>query len=739
MRNIYTLLLLLLICLTSSQAQESHLQNIQQLTFGGDNAEAYFSPDGSKLVMQVTNPEIGAECDQIYILELNKDNYSTSDLQLVSTGKGRTTCAFFMPDGEHIIYASTHAADDACPPKPAPRADGKYVWPIYDSFDIYKANLKGEIVEQYTNTPGYDAEAVVSPDGKYIAFTSTRNGDLDIYLMDIDGTNVRQITDGLGYDGGAFFTHDSKQLIFRSSRPQTAEDIAEYKQLLKENLVTPTEMELYMVNIDGSNLRKITDLGKANWSPYMHPTDDRIIFSSNHHSTRGYDFQLYSVDTTGKNVEQITYQSQFNAFPMFSPDGKKIAFSSNRGIAKDRETNVFIADWLPGKTTQLPNDKELKNTIQFLAHDKLEGRLAGSKGEKLAARYIKNKLKLLNLAPYFGKSYTDKFDYNVKLNPHSSTEITKSKGTNVAAFLDNKADKTIVIGAHYDHLGRNEHHQSTLANSDNLIHNGADDNASGVAAVLEMARMLSTNDVKEDANYVFAFFSGEEDGLIGSKEIANELTEKQNVVAMINLDMVGRLNKDKELTVGGVGTSPSLQTIIEQYKPAGFNTAVDSSGVGPSDHTSFYLKDIPVLFFFTGTHEDYHKPSDDADKINYTGLSNIVQYVYGVAQELALQSELPFQQTKTSSQKAVPDYKVTLGIMPSYAETTNGLKVDGVIEDRPGFKAGLQQGDIITKIGDCEVSDIYGYMDCLSKFQPGQTTTIEFFRGDEEISNKVTF
>ncbi|WP_297984524.1 M20/M25/M40 family metallo-hydrolase [uncultured Chryseobacterium sp.] len=711
---------------TVSFAQEKHLKNIQKLTFGGDNAEAYFSPDGKKLTMQVTNPAIGSQCDQIYLLDLNQKKGNIKDLQLVSTGKGRTTCSFFMPDGKHLIYASTHESSAECPPKPAPRTDGKYLWPIYSEFDIYEADLNGKITKKLTDSPGYDAEAVVSPNGKYIVFTSTRTGDLELWRMDIDGKNLKQLTNGLGYDGGAFFSHDSKKLVFRSSRPKTEKDIKEYKDLLAENLVAPTNMEIYTINIDGTDLKQVTNLGKANWAPYFHPSDKKIIFASNHHSTRGYDFQLYMIDTDGKNLEQITYESEFNAFPMFSKDGKKLVFASNRQGEKSHETNVFIADWVEGDSNELVSENNLKNAINYLASDDLQGRLTGSKGETLAAAFIAENLASSKLKPEIHL-----FEYGVKLNPHEEKSI-QNKGKNVIAYLDNKADKTIIIGAHYDHLGLNEHHNSTLMNSAGQIHNGADDNASGTSAVLELARMFSKNKKKEKANYVFALFSGEEDGLIGSKKFAeNVKTKYPNVTAMINLDMIGRLNKDKDLTVGGVGTSPIFAEILNKNKPAGFNIAIDSSGVGPSDHTSFYLKDIPVLFMFTGTHADYHKPSDDADKINFEGLKNITNYVFGIANELAETSSVPFTKTKVQQSKAVPKYKVTLGIMPSYADSKDGMIIDGVSENRPAANAGVQAGDVLVGIGKCEVKEVYSYMECLSKQNSGDETTITVRRNGE--------
>lgn len=721
-------------------SQETNLHNIQKLTFGGDNAEAYFSPDNKSLTMQVTNPLIGAHCDQIYLLDLTKKNIGTKDLKLVSTGDGRTTCSFFMPDGQHILYASTHESSKECPAKPKPRTDGKYLWPVYAEFDIYVADLNGKIIKKLTDSPGYDAEAVVSPDGKYIVFTSTRSGDLELWRMDIDGKNVLQLTSGLGYDGGAFFSHDSKKLVFRSSRPKTPEAVKDYKDLLAENLVAPTEMEIYTMNIDGTDLKQITHLGKANWSPYFHPSDKKILFSSNHHSTKGYDFQIYSIDLDGNNLRQITYESEFNAFPMFSPDGKKLVFSSNRQAEKPHETNVFIADWVETDAAELVSEKYLLNTITYLASDELKGRLTGSDGEKKASEFISKEFRNFKLKPFEGKNYTQNFSYDVKLNPHEDDSSVKVNGRNVIGYLDNKADKTIIIGAHYDHLGLNEHHNSTLMNSEGQIHNGADDNASGVSAVLELAKMFSQNKTKEKTNYVFALFSGEEDGLMGSKNFAENIkTKYPNVIAMINLDMVGRLNKDKDLTIGGVGTSPIFGEIIKKYKPAGFNLAIDSSGVGPSDHTSFYMKDIPVLFLFTGTHSDYHKPTDDTEKINFTGLKNITNYVFNISNGLSELKEIPFTKTKMSASKAVPKYKVTLGIMPSYADSKDGLHIDGVTEKRPASDAGILAGDILKKIGKCEVKEVYSYMDCLSKINSGDEVPVTISRDGKEMTMMVKF
>ena len=730
----------LLFSFSGSFGQERNLQNITKLTNGGDNAEAYFSPNSKNLTLQVSNTAFGIPCDQIFMLDLQEKEISSKNLKLVSTGKGRTTCSYFMPDGKHIIYASTHEGNIACPAPPKPR-DGKYLWAIYPDFDIYIADLQGNITKKLTNSPGYDAEAVVSPDGKKIAFTSIRSGDLELYTMDIDGSNVKQITSGLGYDGGSFFSHDSKKLVFRSSRPKTDEEIKEYKELLADNVVAPTNMEIYTCNVDGSNLKQVTNLGKANWAPYFHPSDKKIIFSSNHHSTRGYDFQLYMIDLNGENLRQITFESEFNAFPMFSPDGKKLVFSSNRQQEKARETNVFIADWVDTDDAEYANEKNLKKHITYLSSDALKGRLTGSKEEKVAADYLSKQLKSYGLQPYTKNNYLQEFTYKVKTDPNDSLKVKENTGRNVIAFLDNKASKTIIIGAHYDHLGMNEHNHSTKPNSKGEIHNGADDNASGVAGVLELARILSQNKTVEKANYIFALFSGEEDGLIGSKKMAENIKNLYpNVSAMINMDMIGRLETaKKELTVGGVGTSPEFSKMVEKNKPAGFNITLDESGVGPSDHTSFYLKDIPVLFFFTGTHGDYHKPSDDEEKINYYGVNAIVNYVARITNEISNQEQLPFTKTKANAAKTRPKYKVTLGIMPDYTDHGDGLHVDGVTEGRPADVAGIKEGDIITKIGTCEIKEVYAYMECLGKLNVGDVLPVTFKRNGETKTVSVKF
>ncbi len=326
---------------------EKHLKNIRQLTFGADNAEAYWSFDSKKISFQSNNRAWGFKCDQVFTMPVDGTDLSRGGIpQLISTGFGRTTCSFYLPGDKQILYASTHLGGKECPKDVERKPGGKYLWPIYDSYDIFVADLGGKLVGQLTQSPGYDAEATVSPKKDKIVFTSTRNGDLDLYVMDINGKNVKQITHELGYDGGAFFSPDGKKIVFRASRFTTEEQKKEYLGYLKQGLVAPTQMEIFVCNADGAELKQITHLGKANWAPFYHPSGKRIIFSSNHKGTRGFEFNLFIINEDGTGLEQITYDKVFDAFPMFSPDGKRIVFSSNRNNGGTHNTNLFIADWI---------------------------------------------------------------------------------------------------------------------------------------------------------------------------------------------------------------------------------------------------------------------------------------------------------------------------------------------------------------------------------------------------------
>jgi len=318
-------------------SNENRLKNIKMLTETGENAEAYLSFDESKLIYQTTFGDM--QCDQIFTM-----NIDGSDKKMVSTGKGRTTCAYFLPGDETILYASTHHADKECPPPPD-RSKG-YVWKLYNTFDIFSANADGSDLKQLTTSEGYDAEATVSPGKDKIVFTSTRDGDPEIYVMDIDGNNQKRLTFEKGYDGGPFFSADGSKIVFRASRPETENELKDYSELVEEGLVRPTALEIYIMDSDGSNIKQVTILGKASFAPFFHPDGKRIIFSSNVNSKTGRDFDLYLINIDGTGLEQITFNDTFDGFPMFTKDGTKLIFASNRFNKNEGDTNIFIADWI---------------------------------------------------------------------------------------------------------------------------------------------------------------------------------------------------------------------------------------------------------------------------------------------------------------------------------------------------------------------------------------------------------
>ena len=319
-----------------SDPRERHLRSLRMLTDGGENAEAYFSFDGRRLIFQATRD--GLECDQIFTM-----NADGTNLARVSNGQGRTTCAYYYPDGQSILYASTHGASPACPPKPG--FEHGYVWPIYEGYDIYRANADGSGARRLTTTPGYDAEATMARDGR-IVFTSVRDGDMEIYSMNGDGSDVRRLTHRQGPDGGPFFSADGKQIVFRGRAIEARAELDDYFSLLKKELWRPTSLEIFVMDRDGRNLRQVTRLGAASFAPFFHPDGRRIIFSSNVDDPKKRNFDLYLVNLDGSGLERVTANDTFDGFPMFSPDGKRLVFASNRGSRKEGDTNVFMAEWV---------------------------------------------------------------------------------------------------------------------------------------------------------------------------------------------------------------------------------------------------------------------------------------------------------------------------------------------------------------------------------------------------------
>ncbi|GAB4153631.1 MAG: M20/M25/M40 family metallo-hydrolase [Winogradskyella sp.] len=391
-------------------------------------------------------------------------------------------------------------------------------------------------------------------------------------------------------------------------------------------------------------------------------------------------------------------------------------------------------------------DNKIKEDVYFLADDKLEGRQTGTEGERKASEYLVKRYKEIGLEPKGTEGFLQSFSFKPKTDPHKEVEFTTNAdstitGNNVIGYINNNAETTIVIGAHYDHLGYGGE-GSLYRGEEKAVHNGADDNASGVAVLLNLAERLKVKnentDIKDENNYLFMAFSGEEMGLLGSNYFSkNPTISAESINYMINMDMVGRLKADSTLAVYGVGTSPLFKQTIKAHNNK-FKLIENESGVGPSDHTSFYLIDIPVLHFFTGQHEDYHKPADDSDKLNYEGMNLISDYIFDIISDLDDNGELAFRKTKNESEET-PRFKVGLGVVPDYLYDGKGMRIDGTREDTPAFNAGLQKGDIVVKLGDSTVTDMMSYMRALSVFEKGDEAAITVKRGEQTIEAKVNF
>lgn len=414
-------------------------------------------------------------------------------------------------------------------------------------------------------------------------------------------------------------------------------------------------------------------------------------------------------------------------------------------------TTPVILTLLVGCGSEPINMREVRKRIvqtdvNFLSSDSLEGRGTGTEGERLAAEYIMTRMGNIGLTPKGDSAWYQDFTFRPHPPVRKSDEgdttrlmlgpVKSLTGRNVIGALDKGHDLWIVIGAHYDHLGRGD--ENSLAPGDSSIHNGADDNASGVAALLELAQRFYDEPV--GYNLLFAAFSGEEKGLVGSKTfVESPSIPKEKISFMLNMDMVGRMNSERALAIYGTGTSPMWNTVLDSANVDSLKFMFHESGVGPSDHTSFYLADIPVLHFFTGQHEDYHKPADDADKINFEGLYSVINTVEAVVRKVDGQPKLEFTKTKDQSKDETPRFKVTLGIVPDYMYEGTGMRIDGVSEGRPAHTAGIIKGDVIVRMGEIEVNDIYAYMGGLAEFTPGQTTPVTVLRGGEEKTFDVVW
>lgn len=883
---------------------EAHLTELKQLTFGGENAEAYFSFDGHWLSFQAHRE--GEGCDRIY--RMRPFERPVVPLQ-VSSGKGATTCAHYLPDGQSILYASTHLGGDQCPPKPD-MSQG-YVWALYDSYDIFTATPQGEPLAQLTNTKGYDAEATVCGKDGSIVFTSTRDGDIELYRMNKDGSNVKRLTFTPGYDGGAFFNADCTKLVWRASRPKAGKELDEFRRLLGQGLVRPTQLELYVANADGSDARQVTNLGAASFAPFWVPGEDRIVFSSNYPNPRGREFDIWAINADGTDLERITSAPGFDGFPMFSPDGQYLAFSSNRATPPGHsDTNVFIARWRKSPDTpRAPATaaERIKADVQFLAAPEREGRGIGTKGLEAAGVYLERRFTELGLRPLQGLStLRDELTVTTALTLGEHTALTaagtqvprdaftalgfSAQGTVKApavlagygivdpelhiddyaglqvkgkvvvvrrfapelAALDTPAKQRragdlrkkafeakergavaliivdwptppadakgwqlpaeaalpalqpegttgdaglavlavkraalekvwpklekkeavpmaltvelnassqpafnvvgviaagapkglppLVIGAHYDHLGFGG--RDSLAPDTHEPHLGADDNASGTAVLLEIARELKASSSSLPRDVVIAAFAGEESGVLGSAHLVKQVPQLAKAAAMLNLDMVGRLQANL-LTVLGADSAEEWRGLLE---PACKSARVDCSGsgdgYGPSDHMSFYVAGVPVLHFFTGAHGDYHKPSDTPDKLSYGGAAQVANVVVALARALP---ESPLTYRKVAAQQSRGDarsFGASLGTVPNYGGPGPGVK--GVLLDdvRPGGGAeqgGMRKGDVLMKLGTHSIGSVEDLMFVLQSSKPGETVTAVVLRGGKEVSLQVTF
>jgi len=384
---------------------------------------------------------------------------------------------------------------------------------------------------------------------------------------------------------------------------------------------------------------------------------------------------------------------------------------------------------------------KIKADVSFLSSDSLKGRATGTKSEKIAAQYIAKRFDEINLISKGKTNYFQDFNFKPIKNPHEEISFLEElddetlTARNIIGYIDNNSDKTIVIGAHYDHLGYGSEN-SLYRGEEKKIHNGADDNASGVALMLDLAGKLKYNNTQN--NYLFIAFSGEEIGLLGSNYfVKNPSISIDSINYMINMDMVGRLKKDYSLAVYGLGTSPIFKQTIKSNNEI-FKIIENESGMGPSDHTSFYLNDIPVLHFFTGQHSDYHKPSDDSNKINYKGMELISDYIFKIITDLDDNGKLSFRVTKNESED-IPSFKVSLGVMPDYLFDGKGMRIDGINKGRPAEKSGILKGDIVVKIGNYNVTDLMSYMRALSKFESGVSTSVLIKREGKIIKKEITF
>jgi Tol biopolymer transport system component len=886
--------------------REIHLADLVQLTFQGENAEAYWSPDSRELTMQSTHPPY--TCDQIF--RLPADGKGT--MSLVSTGKGRTTCSYFTKTGDRILYSSTHAAGDACPPPPD-RSHG-YVWSIDPNYEIYSVKPDGSDLKRLTDNHAYDAESTVCPVDGSVIFTSTRDGDLDLYRMDADGTHVRRLTATPGYDGGAFFSPDCTHIVWRASRPAPGKELDEYRELLAHGLIRPNQLEIYVAKADGSDAHQVTHLGAASFAPSFFPDGKRLLFSSNSGDPKGREFDIWAVDLDGSHLERITWMPGFDGFPLFSPDGKYVAFSSNRRGSAPGETDVFVARWVEHPAAA-EDAVRYHDDVAWLADDARDGRGVGTAGLDAARDWLVERFQEIGLAPGgdngtylnafevpvaievgeatavavdgkplaradfqpaafsgsahlgatpvvaagygitapelgiddyktvdvkgkialvrrftpagapFDKEDAERRYSDVRLKawnarehgavgmivvdfqtgppadpPAGSAEppaeaalpaprvdtssaataggdaglpvvyLTRNGGANlfsgrhqaalsVALTLRKSAAANVVgilragaaerlpgavlVGAHYDHIGHGG--AASLAPDSHDIHNGADDNASGTAALLAVGRQLAARRAELRRDVWLVSFSGEEEGALGSTAFTRHPPgglKLADLTAMLNMDMVGRLRNDA-LSALGSETAPEWNELVPPLcRKHHLVCSLGGDGFGASDQNPFYAAGAPVLQLFTGVHEDYHKPSDDADRINAEGGARVAALMADVTAAVAARPErltyrsapAPAPQGDTRSAGA------GLGTVPDYAgDGRAGVLLAGVRAGSAAEKGGLQRGDLLVELAGTPVREIHDLMFVLRRAKPGEKALAVVERAGARVALAITF
>ncbi len=963
-----------------TQGETVFMNNVRQLIYEGKRSgEGYFAPDGKALIFQ-SEREAGNPFFQIYLLDLEN-----GDSHRVSTGKGKTTCAFIRSINDEVLFGSTHLDPNVALRQQEEidlRASGKarrYAWDYDVHMDIFSASRSGKNLQRLTTTYGYDAEAAYSPDGSKIVFCSLRSAYAEglsddnkkraemepsyfgeIYIMDADGSNQHRLTNWAGYDGGPFFSPDGKRIVWRHFQENGA------------------VADVYTMKIDGSDVQRVTDFSAMSWAPYFHPSGKYILFASN---KLGFaNFEVYMVDATGKKEPvRITHTDGFDGLPVFSPDGNKLTWTTNR--TGDKKSQIYMADWnhetaltaleqgpvratntsqsdgahpagnaashtakskennTAANSSRLSSEiiaADLKAMVSYLASDELEGRMSGSKGAKLAADYIIDRFEAAGLQPpgeddsfrqqfeftsgmkltpdanllqvsakaessaktfrieedfrplafssdgevdaevvfagyglsvpgdrevgydsYAGLDVKDKivlvlryvpeevdmerrqqlnryaglrykamiarengakailavtgpnspgagkiiplkYDQSSassgivaasisqtvaaalfaksgkslaeiqaeldKENPHyegrfllpdvkvhiqTGVERIKKSAYNVVGLLPGTGPEPrekIVVGAHYDHLGYGE--GGSLAGKDerHQIHNGADDNASGTAAVLELVAALAekkrANPNAFSKDVVFAFWSGEELGIIGSSAFASAPPFSiEQVAAYVNFDMVGQLRENK-LILQGTGSSAVWTKMIEKRNVvAGFDLTLQDDPYQPTDVTAFYPKNVPVLSFFTGSHNNYHRPGDDAETLNYKGIERIAKFAGLLLGDLTGSTERPdyvkVERTKSESGSR-ESMRAYLGTIPDYVgEGTGGVLLSGVSGNGPADKAGLKGGDIIVRLAGKNITNIYDYTYALDALKIGQPVEIVVMRDAAELTLKI--